>query len=80
MPYDGRLSVGLAYGTDPDLDFGTGDKSLSNAWIGSIFYQQPVTENFSVIAGLQYVYRLRENNSGQLYQQWSPTIGGIWKF
>ena len=80
MPRGGRLSVGLAYGTDPDLDFGTGDKSLSSAWIGSVFYQQPVTENFSVIAGLQYVYRLRENNSGALYQQWSPTIGGVWKF
>jgi hypothetical protein len=80
MPGGGRLSVGLAYGTDPDLDFGTGDKSLSNAWIGSVFYQQPITENFSIIAGLQYVYRLRENNSGQLYQQWAPTIGGVWKF
>lgn len=80
MPGGGRLSVGLAYGTDPDLDFGTGDTSLSNAWIGSVFYQQPVTENFAVVAGLQYVYRLRENNSGQLYQQWSPTIGGVWKF
>jgi hypothetical protein len=80
MPAGGRLTVGLAYGTDPDLDFGTGDKSLSNAWIGSVFYQQPITENFSIIAGLQYVYRLRENNSGQLYQQWAPTIGGVWKF
>jgi YaiO family outer membrane protein len=80
MPGGGRLSVGLAYGTDPDLDFGTGDTSLSNAWIGSVFYQQPITEDFALIAGLQYVYRLRENNSGQLYQQWSPTIGAIWKF
>jgi hypothetical protein len=80
MPGGGRLTVGLAYGTDPDLDFGTGDTSLSNAWIGSLFYQQPITESFSVVAGLQYVYRLRENNSGQLYQQWAPTIGGVWKF
>ena len=80
MPGGGRLTVGLAYGTDPDLDFGTGDTSLSNAWIGSLFYQQPITESFSLVAGLQYVYRLRENNSGQLYQQWAPTIGGVWKF
>jgi YaiO family outer membrane protein len=80
MPGGGRLTVGLAYGTDPDLDFGTGDTSLSNAWIGSVFYRQPLTENFSLVAGLQYVYRLRENNSGQLYQQWSPTIGAVWTF
>ena len=80
MPGGGRLTVGLAYGTDPDLDFGTGDTSLSNAWIGSLFYQQPITESFALVAGLQYVYRLRENNSGQLYQQWAPTIGGVWKF
>ena len=80
MPGGGRLTVGLAYGTDPDLDFGTGDTSLSNAWIGSLFYQQPITESFALVAGLQYVYRLRENNSGQLYQQWAPTIGGVWQF
>jgi hypothetical protein len=80
MPGGGRLSVGLAYGTDPDLDFGTGDKSLSNAWIGSLFYQQPITEDLSVIAGVQYVYRLREDNAGELYQQWSPTVGLSWKF
>jgi hypothetical protein len=80
MPGGGRLSVGLAYGTDPDLDFGTGEKSLSNAWIGSLFYQQPITEDLSVIAGVQYVYRLREDNAGELYQQWSPTVGLSWKF
>jgi hypothetical protein len=80
MPGGGRLSAGLAYGTDPDLDFGTGDKSLSNAWIGSLFYRQPITPDFALVAGLQYVYRLRENNSGELYQQWSPTIGAVWKF
>lgn len=80
MPGGGRLTVGLAYGTDPDLDFGTGDTSLSRAWIGSLFYRQPITESFALVAGLQYVYRMRENNSSQLYQQWSPTIGGVWKF
>jgi len=80
MPGGGRLTAGIAYGTDPDIDFGTGEDSLSNAWIGSLFYQQPITENFALIAGMQYVYRLRENNTGQLYQQWTPTIGAVWKF
>ena len=80
MPGGGRLTVGLAYGTDPDLDFGTGDTSLSNAWIGSLFYRQPITDSFALVAGLQYVYRLQENNAGQLYQQWAPTIGAVWTF
>jgi YaiO family outer membrane protein len=80
LPGGGRLALGLAYGTDPDLDFGTGDTSLSNAWIGSLFYQHPITENLWLIAGLQYVYRLRENNVDELYQQWSPTVGLSWKF
>ncbi len=43
MPGGGRLTAGIAYGTDPDIDFGTGNDSLSNAWIGSLFYQQPIT-------------------------------------
>lgn len=80
LPGGGRLAVGLAYGTDPDLDFGTGDTSLSNAWIGSLFYQHPITEDLWLIAGVQYVYRMRENNAGELYQQWSPTVGLSWKF
>lgn len=80
MPGGGRLTVGLAYGTDPDIDFGTGKDSLSNAWIGSLFYQQPITDSFALIAGMQYVYRLKQNNTGQLYQQWTPTIGAVWKF
>lgn len=80
LPGGGRLALGLAYGTDPDLDFGTGDTSLSNAWIGSLFYQHPITENLWLIAGLQYVYRLKENNVDELYQQWSPTVGLSWKF
>jgi len=80
LPGGGRLALGLAYGTDPDLDFGTGDTSLSNAWIGSLFYQHPITEDLWLIAGLQYVYRLKENNVDELYQQWSPTVGLSWKF
>jgi YaiO family outer membrane protein len=80
MPGGGRLTAGLAYGTDPDIEFGTGDTSLSNAWIGSLFYQHPITENFAIIVGLEYVYRLRGTSSQELYQQWSPTIGAVWKF
>lgn len=80
MPGGGRLTAGLAYGTDPDIEFGSGNTSLSNAWIGSLFYQHPITENFAIIAGLEYVYRLRGTGSTELYQQWSPTIGAVWKF
>jgi YaiO family outer membrane protein len=81
MPGGGRLTAGLAYGTDPDIEFGSGDPSLSNAWIGSLFYQQPITDNFAIIAGVEYVYRMRgQSSSDQLYQQWSPTIGAVWKF
>lgn len=80
MPGGGKLSAGFAYGTDPDIDFGTGDSSLSNAYIGTLFYQHPITKNFSIIAGAQYIYRLKQNNTGQLYQQWVPTIGAVWKF
>jgi YaiO family outer membrane protein len=80
MPGGGRLTLGLAYGTDPDLEFGSGATSLSNAWIGSLFYRQPITPDFAIVAGLQYVYRLRENNDGELYQQWAPTIGAVWTF
>ena len=80
MPGGGKLTVGFAYGTDPDIDFGTADPSLSNAYIGTLFYQQPITKDFSIIAGTQYIYRLKENNTGQLYQQWVPTIGAVWKF
>lgn len=80
MPGGGRLTAGLAYGTDPDIEFGTGETNLSNAWIGSLFYRHPITENFAIIVGLEYVYRLRGTGSQELYQQWSPTIGAVWKF
>jgi hypothetical protein len=80
LPGGGRLTAGLAYGTDPDIEFGTGDTNLSNAWIGSLFYRHPITENFAIIVGLEYVYRMRGTSSQELYQQWSPTIGAVWKF
>lgn len=80
MPGGGRLTLGFAYGTDPDIEFGTDITSLSNAYIYTLFYNQPVTRDLNVFAGIQYVYRLNEDNTEQLYQQLTPTIGLIWKF
>lgn len=80
LPGGGRLTVGFAYGTDPDLDFGTNETGLSPAYTYSLFYRQPITEDLSVFGGVQYVYRLREGGREELYQQLTPTIGLIWKF
>lgn len=80
MPGGGRLTLGFAYGTDPDLDFGTNITSLSNAYIYTVFYNQPVTRDLNIFAGIQYVYRLNEENTAELYQQLTPTIGLVWKF
>jgi YaiO family outer membrane protein len=80
MPYNGQLTLGFAYGTDPDLDFGLTGATLSNAYILSIFYKQPINPDLSVFAGVEYVYREHPNNGGQLYQKITPTIGLSWKF
>ena len=80
MPGGGRLTLGFAYGTDPDIEFGTNATSLSNAYIYTLFYNKPVTRDLNVFAGIQYVYRLKEDNSTELYQQLTPTIGLVWKF
>jgi YaiO family outer membrane protein len=80
LPGGGQLTLGFAYGTDPDLDFGTLQTSLSNAFIYTLFYKQPITRDLSVFAGVQYVYRLKEDNNEELYQQLTPTIGLTWKF
>lgn len=80
MPGGGRITLGFAYGTDPDIEFGTNTTSFSNAYIYTLFYNQPVTRSLNVFAGLQYVYRLTEDNKGELYQQLTPTIGLVWKF
>jgi YaiO family outer membrane protein len=80
MPGGGRLILGFAYGTDPDIEFGTGDTSLSNAYIYTVFYNQPITRDLSVFAGAEYVYRLNDDNNGELYQQLTPTVGLSWKF
>ncbi len=80
MPGGGRLTMGFAYGTDPDLDFETMRSSLSNAYIYTLFYTQPLTRDLSIFGGAQYVYRLREKDNSELYQQLTPTLGFAWKF
>jgi YaiO family outer membrane protein len=80
MPGGGRLTLGFAYGTDPDIEFGTNLTSLSNAYIYTLFYNQPLTRDLNAFAGIQYVYRLNEDNNAELYQQLTPTIGLVWKF
>lgn len=80
LPCDGQLSLGVAYGTDPDLGFGTVGTALTDAYTFSIFYKQPIKPDLSVFAGLEYVYRLRPDNDRELYQMWTPTIGLSWKF
>lgn len=80
LPRDGQLSFGISYGTDPDLDFGTGNAALSDAYTFNIFYKEPINPDLTVFAGLEYVYRLRADNNDELYQMWTPTIGLSWKF
>lgn len=80
IPGGGRLTMGFAYGTDPDLDFASLRSSLSNAYIGTLFYSHPLTSDVSIFGGVQYVYRLREKDNSELYQQLTPTLGLVWKF
>jgi len=80
LPRDGQLSIGISYGTDPDLDFGSTGTALSDAYTFSIFYKEPIKPNLTLFAGLEYVYRFQTNNNNELYQMWTPTIGLSWKF
>jgi hypothetical protein len=80
MPCNGQLTLGFAYGTDPDLDLGSGVTALSDAYLFSIFYKQPINPDLSIFAGLEYVYRMRSDTNGELYQKLTPTIGLSWKF
>lgn len=80
LPRDARLSIAFSYGTDPDLDFGTNSTALSDAYVVSVLYRQPVRADLTVFIGLEYVYRLRPGSGGELYQMWTPTIGLSWKF
>lgn len=77
---DGTLSVGFAYGTDPDFSFGTGATTLSDAYLVSVFYTEPITKDLTIYGGVEYVYRMRSDTDGELYQMWTPTIGLSWKF
>lgn len=80
LPRDAQLTVGVAYGTDPDLDFGTIGATLSDAYTCSVFYKQPLKPDLSIYAGVEYVYRMRADTNGELYQRITPTIGLSWKF
>jgi len=77
---DGTLSIGLAYGTDPDVGFVPGTAALSDAYLLSIFYTEPVTPDLSVFFGVEYTYRMSPGSNRELYQMWTPTIGLSWKF
>ena len=82
LPGKRRLSLGFAYGTDPDTEIGTRNRninSLSPAYNYYLFYTQPITRDLSLILGATYTYRLNQKGS-QLYQQLTPTIGCSWKF
>lgn len=82
LPGNRRLSLGFAYGTDPDAEVGANGNnvtSLSPAYTYSVFFTQPITRDLNLIAGIQYIYRLRESG-GELYQQLTPTAGISWKF
>jgi hypothetical protein len=77
-----RLSLAVAYGTDPNAEIGSGGStltSLSPAYTYSVFYTEPLTRGLSVFIGVQYVNRLMQNGN-PLYTQLTPTIGSAWKF
>ena len=74
--------MAFAYGTDPDSEIGANNSnvaSLSPAYTYSLFLSQPVTRDLTLLAGVQYVYRLKESG-GELYQQLTPTLGCSLKF
>lgn len=82
LPGKRRLSLAFAYGTDPDAQIGadgTNVTTLSPAYTYSIFFTQPITRDLNLFAGIQYCYRLTENNN-PLYQQLTPTLGCSLRF
>jgi hypothetical protein len=82
LPGQRRLSFAFAYGTDPDAQIGadgTNLTTLSPAYTYSIFFTQPITRDLNLFAGIQYCYRLTENNN-PLYQQLTPTLGCSLRF
>ena len=82
LPGRRKLTMAFAYGTDPDSEIGANNSnvaSLSPAYTYSLFLSQPVTRDLTLLAGVQYVYRLKESG-GELYQQLTPTLGCSLKF
>ena len=77
---DGTLSVSLAYGSDPDFSFGTDTTTLSDAYIVSLFYKEPIHPDLKLFIGIEYVYRMRPDSKDELYQIWTPTLGISWNF
>lgn len=77
LPGKRRLSLAFAYGTDPDAQIGADGNNvttLSPAYTYSVFFTQPITRDLKLFAGVQYCYRLTEDNA-PLYQQLTPSIG-----
>jgi hypothetical protein len=82
LPGRRKLTMAFAYGTDPDSEIGANNSnvaSLSPAYTYSLFLSQPLTRDLTLLAGVQYVYRLKESG-GELYQQLTPTLGCSLKF
>ena len=82
LPGRRKLTMAFAYGTDPDSEIGANNSnvaSLSPAYTYSLFLTQPITRDLNLLAGVQYVYRLKESG-GELYQQLTPTLGCSYKF
>lgn len=80
LPRNAELVLSLAYGTDPDIGFGTGKATLTDAYVIGLMYKQPINPDLTFFVGLEYVYRLRPDNDRELYQMLTPTIGLSWKF
>jgi len=82
LPGERKLTMAFAYGTDPDTEIGANNAnitSLSPAYTYSLFLTQPITRDLTLLAGVQYIYRLKESG-GELYQQLTPTLGCSLKF
>ena len=85
LPGKRKLILAFAYGTDPEAQVGAENSnntltSLSPAYTYSVFFTQPINKDFSIFAGVQYCYRLKQLWGDQLYQQLTPTIGCAVKF
>jgi hypothetical protein len=82
LPGNRKLTMAFAYGTDPDSEVGANGNNISTlspAYTYSLFFTQPITKDISIFTGAQYCYRLTQSGA-PLYQQFTPTIGCIWKF